>query len=102
DRRRLEARIRAASLRDPDAAAVLVDLDCARRSPRAALRQLEVPLDGTIRVRQIVRRLDIALGRGEQTRVHDDRREPCNRNGSLHDETSMRQLPVSRFTAAPL
>ena len=55
--RRIGAAVHAAALAHPDRSAVLVDLDGARRSPRAARGQLEVVRDGLVRIREIVGRL---------------------------------------------
>ena len=51
-----EAGVGAAALADPDRLAVLVDVDGARRAPRAPLGHLEVVLDRRVRIRQIVGR----------------------------------------------
>src|SRR5262249_35622944 len=64
-------RVRAAALGDPDAAPVLVDLDRARRSPRAARGQLEVLLDRLVGIGKSVRRLHVALCEQGGAEEHD-------------------------------
>ena len=52
----IPAGIRRAPLGDPDAAAVLVDVDRARRSPGAALGQLRPAFNRVVRIRRVVGR----------------------------------------------
>ena len=58
---RVEARVGTATLADPDARAVFVDFDRARRSPRSSCGKLEVVLDGAIRVGRVVDRENAGL-----------------------------------------
>src|SRR3954470_3432455 len=66
--RAIETAVQAAALRYPDRLAVLVDVDGARRSPRAAFGELEVVLDGGVWVGRVVGGLNVlrARGRNEQ------------------------------------
>ena len=66
--RRADAVVDAAPLGDPDAGAVLVDVDGARRSPGATLGHLRPALDGLIGIGAIVDGSDRAL-RGHRRRA---------------------------------
>ena len=57
DRASSQARVRAAALADPDADAVLVDVDRTRRAPRAPFGQLRPAFDGAVGIRQVVVRV---------------------------------------------
>ena len=74
-----EARVRAAALADPDAHAVLVDIDRTRGAPRAAFGHLRPALDRAVRIGPVVlgvwRRLGLCL------RVHGGEDQARDRGG---------------------
>src|SRR5262249_14584643 len=75
DGRRLEApTVAAAALGDPDAAAVLVDVDRARRSPCTAFRKLRPALDALIGIGQIVGGLNVGLSKANRRQYNRQRR----------------------------
>ena len=51
---RVRARVRAATLSDPNRFAVLVDVDCARRTPGPTFRQFEMVVNRLVWIRRIV------------------------------------------------
>ena len=70
---RLEARtVSAAAFGDPDAFAVLGDLDCARRAPHPAGGELRPILDGSIGIWRVVYGCRSRLSIGERERQGDD------------------------------
>ena len=103
--RAVEAAVGAASLGDPDRLAVRVDVHRARRTPRAALGELGVVLDGLIRVRQVVGRRDGSLSEGERSAGHHRHRCDSGPGGTTcvyrHESSCVRTheflIPNSQF-----
>ena len=91
--RRVPARVGAAALGHPDELAVRRDVDRARRSPRAAFRQLEEALNRLVRVRQIVgwrrrclreeRRAGERNGRERRPQDYTEPIDTCHRSPSM-------------------
>src|SRR3989442_15420578 len=105
--RAIETTVLLTAFGDPDRFAVLVDLDGARRSPRAPFRQLEVAFNRLIRVGQLVGRLHLGLRRNphgrrperrgrHRRREHQPFRSTCNYHRSHLSEYQARMILRTR------
>src|SRR3989442_4077163 len=105
--RAIETTVLLTAFGDPDRFAVLVDLDGARRSPRAAFRKLEVAFNRLIRVGQLVGRLHLGLRRNphgrrperrgrHRRREHQPFRSTCNYHRSHLSEYQARMILRTR------